>query len=270
MKLFNMKKYSIEVYDCPGLKLSYFKLRHLQNELLEIGKQTLDKIPNYQCFSKDMNEFNRLIITVARNDTGKAIAFCSSYILEAGEHGDILHLGLTCIGHEARGLGLTHKLTSKVIYRYFTHHAKFGSFWISNVACVLSSLGNVALHFEDVYPSPFNSIPGEKHKELADLINTKYRKELFINSLSTFDSNGFIFRGSVKGTIFQKESENIQFHHRDHEVNDFFKNIMNFSNGDEVLQIGRVSLMSYPKYLLKNRKSKKTLPRVPKENLNVA
>jgi hypothetical protein len=270
MKLFKLKKHSIEVYDCAGLTMSYFKLKHLQKELIEIGKQSLDEIPNYQCFSKDMKDFDRLIISVARNKNGKAIAFCSSYVLEAGELGQILHLGLTCIGPEARGLGLTHKLTSKVIYRYFTHHAKLGSFWVSNVACVLSSLGNVALHFEDVYPSPFSSAPTDRHKELANLINKNYRKELFINSSSTFDSDKFIFQGSVKGTTFQKEAENIQFHHRDQEVNDFFKNIMNFSNGDEVLQIGRVSLMSYPKYLLRNRKNKVKQAHEIKQNLNVA
>ncbi len=270
MRLFKKKNHSIQVYDCPGLNMGALQLKQLQKELIDIGKESLDSLPNYQCFSKDMKEFNRLIISVARNNEGKAIAFCSSYILEAGAFGNILHLGLTCVGPEARGLGLTHKLTSKVIYRYFTAHAKLGSFWISNVACVLSSLGNVALHFEDVYPSPYISSPFPEHRELANMINKNYRQELYINPSSTFHQDHFIFRGSVKGTTFQKEANDLKFHHRDNEVNDYFKKSMNFSNGDEVLQIGRVSLMSYPKYLLRNRKKRKNTKRDQAQDLNVA
>jgi hypothetical protein len=270
MKLFRKRHLSIEIYDCPGTRLNSYELKKLQKDLIEIGKQSLDAVPNYQCFSKDLNEFNRLIISVARNDDGKAIAFCSSYILEAGDYGKILHLGLTCIGPEARGLGLTHKLTSKVIYRYFTAHAKLGSFWISNVACVLSSLGNVALHFEDVYPSPYVSSPLTEHKGLARIINDNYRHELYINASSKFDHDEFIFRGSVKGTIFQKDENDLKFHHRNEELNHFFKKTINFNNGDEVLQIGKVSLMSYPKYLLRNRKKRKHTSRDQKQNLNAA
>lgn len=270
MKLLKSNQVLIEIYDRPGLKLHFFELEKLQKELIEIGKSSLEKLPNYQCFSINKNEFNRLIISVARNNEGKAIAFCSSYILDAGEYGEILHLGLTCVGPEARGLGLTHKLTSKVIYRYFTAHAKLGSFWISNVACVLSSLGNVALHFEDVYPSPFLTTPTQEHKEIAKLINNHYRNELYIHPKSTFDAKSFIFQGSVIGSSFQKEEHDTKFHHRDERLNDYFKKLINFNNGDEILQIGRVSLMSYPKYLLRNRKKRNNSIKVQTSDLNVA
>jgi hypothetical protein len=270
MKLFKLKKNSIEIYDCPGLYLNRIELKQLQNELIEIGRQCLDSIPSYQCFSENKEEFNRLIISVARNKNGKAIAFCSSYILDAGPLGEVLHLGLTCVGPEARGLGLTHKLTSKIIYRYFTAHAKLGSFWISNVACVLSSLGNVALHFEEVYPSPYSSVASSDHKAIAKMIDNKYRNELYIDPLSKFDMDQFIFRGSVKGSTFQKDADDAKFYHRDDQLNQYFKQMMNFHNGDEVLQIGKVSLMSYPKYLMRKRFHRNNNVRNERERLKVA
>jgi hypothetical protein len=270
MKLLRLNQFFIDIYDCPGLKLNYSKLDKLQKELREIGSTCLEELPNYQCFSEEKSEFERLIIAVARNTEGKAIAFCSSYILDAGKMGEILHLGLTCIGPEARGMGLTHKLTSKVIYRYFTSHAKLGSFWISNVACVLSSLGNVALHFEDVYPSPFLSKPTREHRILANIINRRFRRELYIDPNSTFDKNEFIFQASVKDSVFQKNEQDTTFHHRDENLNDYFKKRINFSNGDEILQIGKVSLASYPKYLLRNRKKRNNFSKEKRPDLKVA
>jgi hypothetical protein len=115
---------------------------------------------------------------------------------------------------------------------------------------VLSSLGNVALHFDAVYPTPFGAAkPSATHVRIAETIDRQYRDKMYVLEGATFDTRAFIFRGSVKDTMFQKEADEKSFHHRNRSVNDYYLNAMSFDEGDEVLQIGYVSLLSSaPRY----------------------
>lgn len=255
------KSFSIEVYNCPGKTMNQKELESLSNEILDIAKTCLDEIPHYQCLTGSKEEFSRLIISIARDLDGEAIGFCSSYILEVPQIGNVLHLGLTCVKPKARRFGLTHKLTSKVVTTYLFRYSLFKPAWISNVACVISSLGNVALNFEDVYPSPFKREASEEQKKIAQYISDNYRWELYINKGATFSSNKFVFKGSVTGTMFEKSESNKEFFHRDQELTQFYLDRINFKDGDEVLQIGKVSLLTYPRYLLKKMKRKPLISR---------
>src|SRR5690606_35983562 len=172
---------SIEVYNRPGRTMDSKELKSLYLEILEVAETCLDEIPYYQCLTGTREEFSRLIISVARNEKGVALGFCSSYILEVPNAGKVLHLGLTCVKPIARRFGLTHKLTSKVVTTYLLRYSLFRPAWISNVACVISSLGNVALNFEDVYPSPFKDEATMEQQIIAHYINVHYRWELYIN-----------------------------------------------------------------------------------------
>lgn len=240
----------LEIYNRPGKSLSEENLKKLHGEILSVARESLDEIPHYQCLTGERKEYSRVIISLARNENGKVLGFCSSYILEVGKE-KVLHLGLTCVSPEARGLGLTHKLSSKVVKFYLLRYSLLKAAWISNVACVLSSLGNVALHFENVYPSPFKKMPSKKQKEIAQFISENYRFELYINRGAEFCDKSFVFRESVTGTMFEKSADDKNFFHRDSELNQFYRTRINFERGDEILQIGKVSLLSIPKYFIK-------------------
>ncbi len=248
---FGSPKFTTDIIFRPGLNYSDLELNELHEEILDVAKVCLDEIPDYQCLSGKREEYSRLIISVARDPQGKMLGFCSSYILDGGKIGNILHLGLTCVTPAARRMGLTHKLTTKVVVNYLVNYSFFKPTWITNVACVLSSLGNVALHFDDVYPSPFMEEPTEEHREIAKLIDQKYRKELYINKEATFDEEHFVFERSVSGTMFEKSETDSKFYHRDQDLTHFYMDLIDFQNGDEVLQIGKISLMSFPFYLLR-------------------
>lgn len=250
----------IEVYNRPGMNLTSSELSELHQEILDVAKECLDEIPDYQCLSGKKSEYDRLIIAVSRDLKGRMNGFCSSYILDAEAAGNILHLGLTCVSPRARGLGLTHKLTSKVITTYLVRYSLFRPAWISNVACVLSSLGNVALHFEDVFPSPFMPVPSDQHVKIAKYIDKNFRDELYVNHNAVFSAEDFIFENSVTGTMFEKSADDKKYYHRDSELNNYYKDLIDFHNGDEVLQIGKVSLLTYPKYLMKTIRRKKLFP----------
>jgi hypothetical protein len=267
---FGSPKFSLEVLFRPGLNYTDAELNELHNEILVVANSCLDEIPYYQCLSGKREEYSRLIISVARDKDGKMLGFCSSYVLDAGKIGNILHLGLTCVTPAARRMGLTHKLTSKVVVNYLVNYSLFKATWISNVACVLSSLGNVALHFEDVYPSPFMTEPSEEHRQIAKMIDQKYRWELYINKDATFDEEHFVFERSVSGTMFEKSETDRKFYHRDQDLTHFYMDLIDFQNGDEVLQIGKISLMSFPFYLLRTLRRKMSMTRFLEQGETVA
>jgi GNAT superfamily N-acetyltransferase len=256
---FGPKPFVIDLYYRPGISFGKSEFERFHQEILDVAKSSLDEIPYYQCLTGDIKEYQRLVIAVARDPKGRMIGFCSAYLLDGGPGiGEILHLGLTCVRPDARGGGLTHKLTSKVIIGHLARSSWFAPIWISNVACVLSSLGNVGLYFEEVFPSPFMKKPTNEHLAIAKTIDEKFRWELFIDKEAKFNREKFVFEASVKGNMFQKEETDRRYRHREEWLNQYYASLMDFRNGDEVLQIGKVSFLAFPKHLARTLKRKWT------------
>lgn len=242
----------VDYFYRPGLFWTDEQMAKYQAEFDDIASDCFLQVPQYQCLSGDRNELKRNVITIARDENGKALGFCSAVILEVEGYKNILHLGLTCVKKEARSLGLTHVLTSKLLMKYLFQTSLFKRIWITNVACVLSSLGNVALYFENVFPSPYGkSRPGKKHICIARAVDEQYRLPVAINDDAVLDLENFVFRGSVGNTVFQKSAKDSRYYHRNPELTEFYLNRLNFKNGDEVIQIARIGLLSMPKYYLK-------------------
>ncbi len=240
----------IDFFYRPGRYWTGLELKTVHQELESIAKDCFRQTPRYQCLTGKRTEFNRNVITIARDKAGEAIGFCSAVILEVNGM-KILHLGLTCVKKKARRTGLTHSLSCKLIMNYLLRTSKFKPIWVTNVACVLSSLGNVALHFENIYPSPYTQTPSVQHLSIARAIDRYHRSPIAINTTAVFDEENFVFRGSVDHTVFQKSEKDTRYFHRDIDLTQFYLKRLNFKTGDEVIQVGRVSLFSYPKYLVR-------------------
>ncbi len=102
-----------------------------------------------------------------------------------------------------------------------------------------------------IVPSPNGVRRTQKHQAIANTINTNYRDQAYINREAIFDPARFVFRQSVKGTVFQKDEMDKRYWHRDPELNNFYRSILNFDEGDEVLQIGQVGVLTPLKYFWK-------------------
>jgi hypothetical protein len=255
-------EYRIEFLARPGRHLGDAQLERLSTELRAIAAECFDEIPDYQCLRGTREEFADKVITVARRPDGTAAGFCSAALLPVEHVGEVFHLGLTCVRQADRGTGLTHKLTSRVLIQYLLRHRPFGRLWISNVACVLSSLGNVAMHFEDVWPSPYVDAPARpEYYLIAEAIDRHHRDKIYIATEARFDWRRFVFRGSVAGTAFQKDAGDVRFRHRHDEINGYYEGVLDFHAGDEVLQVGHVSLLTGLKYRLKRRRAKSAAAR---------
>lgn len=241
----NKRNYTIEYLFRPGEHLSDGNLSRLARGLRDVASECFDPVPEYQCLLGERAAFADKVITVARDPNGEIAGFCSAILIPVRGVGLVLHLGLTCVSPSARGASLTHRLTSTLIVRYLLGNKPLGKQWITNVACVLSSLGNVAMNFEGVFPAPgYAGSPSETHRLIAEAIDQRGRDKVAINDDAEFDPEAFVFRRSVKGTSFQKRADDTRYRHRDEGINDYYCDLMNFDDGDEVLQVGHIRLMS--------------------------
>ena len=246
--------YKIQYINFPGLHYSDEKLQHLMDGLQDVAQTCFNEVPNYQVLKGSREDFTDKVITVAWRKDGTMAGFCSTLIIDVKGVGKVQHLGLTCVKPDDRRNGLTHLLTSKAVSGYLVRNKLIGKLWISNCAAVLSSLGNVALNFEKIFPSPKKKVtPSKQHILIAQTIDKYYRDKIYIHEKAQFDADNFVFKGSVKGTCFQKNADDNEFYHRNETLNNYYKNIMDFENGDEVLQIGYVSSMTPIKYMLKRK-----------------
>ena len=251
--------FTIEVFQEPGRFLDEESFSGLSGQIRDIAGSCFHTLPQYQAMVGTREALSDKLISIARDeDTGTALGFCSMVFLDVQGGGRVLHLGLTCVRPEARGRRLTHFLVKKALTGYLLKQNPFGKIWISNCAAVLSSLGNVAMHFEGVYPSPFyDRAPSTAHLKIARAIDREFRDKMYVKADAVLDEERFVFRGSVKGTVFHKERDDFSYHHRKNGLNRFYANIMNFEQGDEVLQIGYFRLVSVIRYILRQYRMKK-------------
>jgi len=232
-------------------KLNRFQIELKISEYKKLAYDCLGEVPEYQCLKYNKDLFDKLIIVEARLD-GDLVGMISSILIDLGQEEKVIHLGLTLVSPSTRGLGITHKLTSKLLANYIFRTLSFKKIWITNVACVFSSLGNVSKHFQSVYPSPFmKSSPPQKYLQIAHLIDREYREHIYIDKNANFNAKSFVFENSVLGNMFEKDPFDSRYLHRDESLNKFYRNRLDFSNGDDQLQVGYISVIEFPIYFLK-------------------
>lgn len=226
----------------PGHRWTPRGLRQLVHDMRRLADRCFDDLPRYQALSGERAALRRALVTTARDRNGTLVGFSSGVLMEAEGLGPFLHLGLTCVDPTARGSGLTGRLNAHLVRGFLLRTRPLGRVWVSSVACVKSSLGNVALHFDNVFPSPFSAPrPSDSHLAIARAVNQQYRNLIHIQPESNFDENHFVFRGGAKNTAFQKRRDDERYLHRHARLNQFYDTLMDFENGDLILQVASAS-----------------------------
>lgn len=251
-----MPRYRYDILHRPGARLDDAALAALCAELREVGETSLTPLPDYQVFLGTREALADKVISLARRADGTLAGFCSAVLLDVeGVRGEVLHLGLTCVRPEDRSGGLTGLLASRLLLRYLVTRRPLQRIWVTNVACVLSSLGNFSRHFRDVHPAPGSTERGIPREAwlIAEAFDRRHRHHAYIQPPAVFDRETFVFRGSGRGTAFQKDAGDRRFHHRDAELNRFYAERLRFDDGDEMLQVGTLSLGDLVRYALRRR-----------------
>ena len=244
-----MSRYRLEWFLRPGKTLSKAAASSLVREFRQVGEECLSPLPDYQVFAQTPDALDDKAIVVARRRDGTMAGFHSAVLIDVPGVGEVLHLGLLCVRPEDRGGGLTHVMGNRLALRYFAVR-RFRRFWISNVACVLSSLGNFSRHVSSAHPAP-GSTPSDAARLIAEAWDKNHRHKAFIQPGAVFDSQRFVFRHSAKGTAFQKSAEDEEFFHRDGRLNEFYKAMLRFEDGDEMLQVGTLGWGDFARHALR-------------------
>lgn len=242
----------ISFLDRPAVRLRGARLESLIGELREVAATCFERIPEYHVLAADPDALRAASLTLARDRSGRLVGFCAARRLHVDGVGHVLHLGLTCVRPDVRGTRLTHRLLSALILQHALRSPVRG-LWVSNVASVVSSLGNVALHFEDVYPSPFVAgPPSPAHTTIARTLAACHRERVHIRRDAYFDPVRWVFEGGNAKTIFAKRADDRRYHHRDPHITRWFLARADLDRGDAVLQVGRVSLGGLLRYGLRS------------------
>ncbi|KAF9017174.1 hypothetical protein BDZ89DRAFT_1074987 [Hymenopellis radicata] len=217
----------------PSTNLSVDNCRRFIRELRQVAASSFQiderHLPNYQCLSLDdpvRSLADKVIVCVRLKDTGKMIAFTSAVLLPIPSLPDpVLHLGLTCIIPSALSHGLTKMLVGGIA-RHYLRTRPDQTVWVSNLAAVVSSLGNIAIFMDEVCPSLRHRVaPTPTHILIAKTIveTPALRESMYLRPDVPFDWEASVFRGSAKGTVFEKGTRRSEGTHRNEALDSFYR-----------------------------------------------
>lgn len=245
------------IVESPGLTLSVSDLEAVVAQLRVVAARTLPaESLGYGIFSGDREKLSRAVVTIISEEaTGRPIAFNALALMPVeldGAPAEVTHLGLVMVDPDERGQGLSwvlYGLTALVLFARDGLRPK----WISNVTQVPAVVGMVSETFSDVFPSPH---PGARqsfaHLQLARGIMRRHRAVFGVGDEAGFDEERFVITNAYTGgSDALKKSFEAAPKHRDPQYEAFCARELDYSRGDDVLQLGRIDLAGARRYLLR-------------------
>jgi hypothetical protein len=245
----------VQVVERPGLWWDDAALERLQEDLRTVARAAMPEMDlHYGVFLPGREALARSVVTLVRDRaTGKPIAFNALALIEAdmaGQPTTLLHLGLVCIDPGARGKGLSWILYGLTCFLLFARNG-MRPLWVSNVTQVPAVAGMVAETFEDVYPS---ALPGARrslqHLLLARSLMGAHRYVFGVGPEAGFDEERFVATNAYTGgSDALKKAFEVAAHHRNPVHNAFCAAQLDYERGDDLVQIGRISMGAATTYL---------------------
>jgi GNAT superfamily N-acetyltransferase len=245
------------IVESPGRSLAEAELAALVAQLRIVAARTLPAQDlTYGIFSGEREKLSRAVVTlISEEATGRPIAFNALSIMPVeldGEPAEVTHLGLVMVDPDERGQGLSwvlYGLTALVLFARDGLRPK----WISNVTQVPAVVGMVCETFADVFPSP---LPGARqsfaHLQLARGIMRRHRAVFGVGDEAGFEEARFVITDAYTGgsDALKKTFESAP-KHRDAQYEAFCVRELDYTRGDDLLQIGRIDLAGARRYLLR-------------------
>ncbi len=245
------------IVESPGTTLDDAALAALVADLRTIAGKTLPAGElTYGIFSGAREPLARAIITVVSEEAGgRPIAFNALAVMQVERDGDsqqVIHLGLVMVDPEARGKGLSGVLYGLTTLLLFVRDGLRPK-WISNVTQVPAVAGMVCETFSDVYPSPLpQARQGFAHLQLARGIMRAHRAVFGVGDEAGFDEQRFVITNAYTGgSDALKKTYDDAPKHRDAVYNGFCARELDYTRGDDLLQLGRIDLAAARRYLLR-------------------
>lgn len=242
--------YETRVVERPGKWMSAPEIAALSADLRQIASKTLPAGGlNYGVFSGDPTRLEQSIITVIyQREDHRPIAFNALAVMDldvAGKRQEVLHLGLVMVDPEVRSRGLSWMLYGLTCVLVFLRN-QLRPVWVSNVTQVPAVVGMVSTTFDDVFPRPAPEARRSlRHLLLARQIMRHHRHVFGVGPEAGFDEDRFVITDAYTGGSDDlKKTYEAAPKHRDAQFNDFCARELDYDRGDDLLQIGQLTLKS--------------------------
>ena len=248
--------FSTRIVESPGRALGEDDLERLVAQLRVVAGKTLPAGNlSYGIFSGERERLARAIVTVISEEaSGRPVAFNALSVMPVeldGQPAEVTHLGLVMVDPEVQGQGLSwvlYGLTTLVLFIRGGLRPK----WISNVTQVPAVCGMVCETFSDVFPSPQPAARASfAHLQLARGIMRRHRAVFGVGEEAGFDEARFVITDAYTGgSDALKKTFDVAPKHRDEQYNAFCARELDYTRGDDLLQVGRIDLAAARRYLL--------------------
>jgi hypothetical protein len=226
------------------------QLASLRDDLRAVASRALDELPTYGIFSAGREPFeNRVIIVGYERESGRAVGFTALVYLppRARSDGPIVHLGLTMIARDARRQRLQTELFKKAFVLPIVNQRRL-HFTITNIAASPAGVGATSDYFDDVYPH-YDGVTAlrEWHLAVADHVLASQRHEFGCSVRARFDPRTFVVHCSNEpegGGAHQLIQLEPSSRYRVERCNDYCRELLDLTQGDELFQVGRLSVLS--------------------------
>ncbi len=248
------------IYERPGAWATEEELNELTSTLKSIAKsaQHKDELPEYGCLLGGRQDLAQRVISIAYdNKLKRAVGFSAqSYLdIEQGNFKEqVLHLGLIYIDPTYQGKSVSYLLAMLPNILIMIKNG-FRDLWVSNVTQVPVIYGLVAANYYYVHPTNGkDSEQGFYHRYLAHQIFQNHKPVFGVGEDAFYDADLQIIKNSYTGgSDHLKKTFEITAKHRKQSYNDYCEKHLDYSRGDDFVQVGKLSANSFIQ-LFKNKK----------------
>ena len=248
------REYRVRIIERPGTTLGERELDQLQTQCREVVNACLaGESLDYGLFAQGSTAWERSVITlVTRRGDGRAVAFNAMPMLavhQAGEPAQVLHLGLVMVDPAERSGGLSWILYGLTCFALFLRQ-RMRPLWVSSVTQVPAVVGMVSETFSSVYPAQSGTRQNFTHRHFAHQIMERHRDAFGVGEDAGFDIDRQVITDAYTGGSDNlKKSFDVATKHRRDVYNDYCRRELDYTRGDDVLQIGAIDLAAGQRFL---------------------
>ncbi|MDH4211480.1 MAG: hypothetical protein OEV79_08530 [candidate division WOR-3 bacterium] len=243
------KRYVLKSWFFPGRWLSDAELDILRQTIYSITMTKLGVLPKYGVYSKSREPYKNRIISIAYDKiTRTPIGFTAMVHIQLPTNTTrepVIHLGLVITTTNRLGRALLFFIYFWPLL-YFLTIRKFKPFWITSVSMEPSIIGSVSDNFGSVFPHYLqNTTATAAQCEIAQRLFCEHGDEFGMGQHAHLDLQNFVVRGSCRGPSdalrvkYDNSAKYITL-----KCNKFCELTLDYERGDEILQVGHVSLRS--------------------------
>lgn len=243
---FPFRNHIFEIFRWPLSWMRHDQIKALQERLKRIAEQKIGYVPEFSFFVNEAWFKNKVVIICRDKNENRDSSFGVINFIGKYKNRQVVHGGPIFSIDENKGLikliyvfgimylFLNEKILTKLYLTGLTHVPKFFGIFVSN--------------FKKVFPNMDPKAKPEKiHLDIKDMLLKAYMKEWNMKKAPVVDDHFIIkgFRKQKDGRILYDVTKESVPRHRDKEINDRFISMIDYKNGDEILQVCEIPLFTF-------------------------